>query len=420
MIITDIRMPVMDGLEMVKEIRKVDMDTPIIFQTAFSESEYLLKAINMSVQGYVLKPVQLDLLESVIKNAVQKIALERCIVEKEEAKAAAIAKSEFLSNMSHEIRTPLNSIMGFTNILSDLVQSRIEKKYLKSIQVAGSNLLTIISDILTMAKMESKKFRVVYESVDLKTIIDDVETIFIEKVKEKNLKFEITVDKSLPKSIEFSAIRLKQILFNLIGNAIKFTEVGFVKLNINTTIKSDNLVDLEIVVEDSGKGIKKENIEKIFENFQQANDDDSFRYGGTGLGLTIWQKLTNMLNGEISVESEEWKGSRFIVRFKDIKAINIDEKIESRDVLFDNSKEELVAVFIDSDRANSLEREYDKVKNRGDLSMTKKFALILRDVAIERNIEVLETYADDIIESIEIFDIKKVEKLLEMYPVKSR
>ncbi len=417
LILTDIKMPRLDGLEMAKRVREVDRDIPIIFQTAFSENNYLLRAINMGVQGYVLKPINLDTLENVLMNAIEKLALERCLKEKEEAKVAVRAKSEFLANMSHEIRTPLNAIIGFSSILLNITKSAKEKKHLNSIKIAGNNLLNIINDILTMAKMEAGKFKINYHKVNLKTVIDEVVAIFEDKIETKNLKFKIVIDPQTPLNVEFSDTRLKQILFNLLGNSIKFTSEGYIKLKIEANIKDNSFVDLAFIIEDSGIGIAEDNISKVFEDFEQLNRDEQFKYGGTGLGLSICKKLTNMLNGKISVESQKGEWTRFRVSFKDVKVLNIDKKIDFKKIAIDEDKTKLEKIEIDDEIAKILNEEFMQVKDKGDFNLIKNFALNLKEVAIKNNIEDLKNYADEILESIDSFDIKLVEQLLKTYPL---
>ncbi len=263
---------------------------------------------------------------------------------KEEAEQANRAKSEFLANMSHEIRTPMNSILGFSELLAKQIADPVQKDYLDSIQRGGDTLLSIINDILDLSKIEAGKLDIVLESVDLKQLALEIESIFSVKLIQKNIHFELDIDPSLPKYILLDNTRIRQVLFNLIGNAIKFTSHGFVKLRIKKRLTDEekSKIDLEITVEDSGIDIPQENIEHIFDAFEQQKGQDAEKYGGTGLGLAISKKLTIMMGGSISVLSEVGKGSRFIINLVDIpisstQAIQTTEQHSSSQVIFDKA-----------------------------------------------------------------------------------
>ena len=414
-ILTDIKMPKMTGLEMVEKIREIDDEVPIVFQTAFSDSNFLLKAINMSVQGYVIKPINLDNLENVIQNALSKIILDRCLKEKEEAKMAKIAKSDFLANMSHEIRTPLNSIIGFSDILATMTIDEVQSNYVSSINRAGNTLLEMLSDILTVSKINSNKLKIVYEDIKLNDIMDEIHATFIDKIQEKNLDFEIVVAPNTPNGIRLNGSKLKQILFNLINNAIKFTDTGYIKLYIEAKDLDDKFIDLSFIVEDSGKGIADKDKNRIFESFEQANADEKYRYSGVGLGLAISKKLTKLLNGNITLESNLNEGSKFIVEFKKVRYNNEDSLLSSTII----NKKSSNSIYLDKDIAKELKDEYDNIKGKGNLQLIKDFAIKLKDIATDNSLEKLDDYADEILINIEGFDIAKVESLIDNYPIKS-
>ncbi|MCP3944211.1 MAG: PAS domain S-box protein [Desulfobacteraceae bacterium] len=255
-------------------------------------------------------------LEDLVKERTK--ALEK---EKERAEVANKAKSEFLSNMSHEIRTPLNAVTGFSELLSFLVADEKQKSYISAIKTAGKNLLTLINDILDLSKIEAGKLEIQYSTIDLRTMIKEIEQIFALQASRKNIKFIIDISDDLPAAIRLDEIRLRQIFLNLVGNAIKFTKKGQIKLSIQTIIKNDNkkTLDLIIRVEDTGMGISNNDIETIFESFKQQAGQSNAQFGGTGLGLTICKRLIEMMNGHISVESTQGKGSIFKIVIHDVK-----------------------------------------------------------------------------------------------------
>jgi PAS domain S-box-containing protein len=235
------------------------------------------------------------------------------------ADAANQAKSEFLANMSHEIRTPLNAVIGFSELLSTHLMDSKAQSYLSSIQTAGKALLTLINDILDLSKIEAGRLEIQPEPTDLSLIINELKQLFSLKITEKGLDFIVEVDRTLPTTLVLDETRLRQVLLNLIGNAVKFTEQGYIKLSVHCNKTSDfNKLDLTIAVADTGIGIPADQQEKIFAAFQQQDGQSNRKYGGTGLGLAITKRLTEMMQGQISLSSQENQGSIFEVILKDV------------------------------------------------------------------------------------------------------
>ena len=227
---------------------------------------------------------------------------------KEEAEEANKAKSEFLANMSHEIRTPMNGIIGMTHLALQTLLDKKQKKYLNNINNSAMNLLNIINDILDISKMEAGKLEINKIDFNMKSLLTDITNMIMIKAKEKGLEFKVEHSCIENNICNGDSLRISQILINLIGNAIKFTNKGFVKVSV--TRNTENLVRFEI--EDSGIGISKEEQLKLFEPFSQADGSTTRKYGGTGLGLSISKQLVNLMSGRIWVESEVGVGSKFI------------------------------------------------------------------------------------------------------------
>jgi PAS domain S-box-containing protein len=273
---------------------------------------------------------------------------------KNEAEKANKAKSEFLANMSHEIRTPLNSVIGFTELLEHQISDIHQKKYLKSIKSGGRALLTIINDILDLSKIEAGKMELKYEPFSLGLLVDEIKQIFSIQFEKKKLNFTTAISPDLPDCFLLDEIRLRQILFNLVGNAVKFTENGGVNLNIVGDKKSVNLYTLKIIVHDTGIGIPKDQQELIFSAFKQQAGQNTRRYGGTGLGLTISRKLIEAMDGHILLESIENQFSEFTIIFDNVKSISKITKeresiiSEGIDLVF----EQATIVLIDKDENN--------------------------------------------------------------------
>ncbi len=256
----------------------------------------------------------------------RELQLEKAVHEAEEANKA---KSIFLANMSHEIRTPLNAINGFSEILYNTIEDEKRRSQIASIRNSGRSLLRIINDILDLSKVEAGKIVIEQEPMNLIRVVGDVCSMFESNITEKKLllTIESDIDSALP--LLMDETRLRQILFNLVGNAIKFTAEGGVTVDIRHEEKENNLVDLKIQISDTGMGISDDQLEAIFEPFIQQKGQGHKYYGGTGLGLTISRRMAEAMNGEISVKSKLNEGSVFTLCFRDIaKADYIPEKIE--------------------------------------------------------------------------------------------
>ena len=242
----------------------------------------------------------------------QHLLIKELDVSEKKASVAAQTKENFLANMSHEIRTPLSGILGFTNLLQKRPLDETSKEFISSIQRSGENLMAIINDILDLSKIEAGMMRITPGTFSINGLINSVETLFLERAKEKGLTISSKVDASIPDTLIGDATRLTQILVNLIGNAIKFTHQGKIDIEVFKHSQTEKNITLGFKISDTGIGIDKEKLGEVFERFNQGEDSITRNFGGTGLGLSIVKNLIVLQNGNIEVKSEQGKGTSFI------------------------------------------------------------------------------------------------------------
>lgn len=275
---------------------------------------------------------------AIIRNVTETKEQEKQLqFAKLKAEEASRAKSEFLANVSHEIRTPMNAILGFSEWLHDNVANPLHKSYLHTILSSGRNLLALINDILDLSRIESGKMIIQLEPMQCSVVIKEIKQVLQQKIDSKNLAFNISIDKSVPNYIFMDEVRFYQILFNIISNAVKFTEKGYIHVSAHATRSLlDNSVNLVISIEDTGIGINEDQQDKIFQAFTQQSGQSNRYYEGTGLGLSIVRGLLRKLNGEIKLKSKPGKGSTFILKFADVRIAEESEVNTPMNVNFNN------------------------------------------------------------------------------------
>jgi CheY-like chemotaxis protein len=231
------------------------------------------------------------------------------------AEAASLAKSTFLANMSHEIRTPMNAVLGFTQILQrDPTLNPTQIKYVETIGRSGEFLLSLINDILEMSKIEAGRVTLSPAPFDFEDLLHDIEAMFRQRTVEKNLQFELSRAGEVPSHIVADPMRVRQVIINMLGNAVKFTEKGGINFRVRSGRGADeNGLLITIEVEDTGMGIPSDQLESIFGSFEQTVRGRT--YGGTGLGMAISRQLARLMGGDITVQSEQGKGSTFMFAF---------------------------------------------------------------------------------------------------------
>jgi|GEM_PF-3261190 len=245
----------------------------------------------------------------------------RLLEEKRRAEAANRAKSEFIANMSHEIRTPLNAVIGFSELLEQTEVTAKQKSYLQSINLGGKTLLSLINDILDLSKIEADKLTLEPRPVLVRQVFEDICHIFGPRARDKNIEIRLEFAQDVPSCLMLDETRIRQILFNIIGNAIKFTHHGHIKISIwrkNNNDVSAAVTQLRIDIEDTGIGIAKDQQHTVFASFEQQEGQNNRQYGGTGLGLSICNKLVQMMDGEITLVSVPGQGTTFSIHLNHV------------------------------------------------------------------------------------------------------
>jgi len=341
LVMSDINMPVMNGLELLERIAERRIPSKCIVVSAYNDVLNIRTAMNRGAFDFVTKPIDFNDLEATISKTlaavdelkeIGKARVERdtAIFEKEKAVISEKFKQQFLANMSHEIRTPMNSVIGITNLLMRSGLNNDQQNYLNMIKAASEQLMAIINDILDISKIEAGKLQLEKIPISIEQVLKNVRDILIMRANEKKLEIRIVTDPGLAPSYIGDPFRLTQILLNLAGNSIKFTDSGFIELKVELGTSGSDLALLAFSVTDTGIGIPPEKQASIFESFTQAESDTSRKYGGTGLGLAISKQLVELHGGKIDVKSAYGNGTVFFfsIEYATSNTIEIEKSKE--------------------------------------------------------------------------------------------
>ncbi len=344
LIVLDVNMPEMDGYQTMQKLQSniTTQKIPVIFASAYyTESSMIVRGLEQGAFDYLTKPISEDILLAKVK-VVERLKLaDDDIRQKKDALEAANKKLEsagqlksiFLASMSHELRTPLNSILGFTGLMLMEVAGAInekQKEQLARVKSNANHLLSLINDVLDISKIEAGKYELTLESFDIVHLVNEQVEAFIPEFVEKGLDFEIQLP-NMPVLIKSDQRQVKQIVMNFLSNAFKFTDEGCITVSIN----QHDSEQLSISVKDTGTGIKKSDISRLFQPFQQTSANLTHNYKGTGLGLYLSDKLAVAIGADIKVTSKYGEGSEFVLTLPLVinKPIEPENFLEQIDVI---------------------------------------------------------------------------------------
>ncbi len=364
-ILLDLMMPDIDGFKICKILKDEHLtaDIPIILISARDDTDDIIKGLDLGAVDYISKPFHFPIVAARVRAAVRlkhskdeiKKINQSLEIARNEAQSSEKAKMLFLANMSHEIRTPLSGVLGMSSLLIETKLSEEQKIFVDTITSSGTLLMELINNVLDYSKFESKKISLEGISFNLSEMIEGIFNIVRHNLHDKPLRLIKKIDQRITNNLVGDPTRLRQILLNLMSNAVKFSRDGDIVVNVNLLKQSNDSCQLRFEVVDSGTGIDSEKIQYLFQPFSQADESTTRLFGGTGLGLAICKETIELMDGEIGVDSIKNEGSSFWFEIELPISLRTDNTSSSTDLLaIDNMLQGKHILLVEDDKTNQL------------------------------------------------------------------
>ncbi len=401
-VLLDLTLPDSRGFDTLKTFFSAHPDANVIAMTGLSDKVIGMNAVRLGAQDFLAKGgFDAPMLSKTLRYAIDRKSAQRNIAEsqrlREVAEESARLREQFIASISHEMRTPMNAIYGMSNLLAQTSLNEEQHSYIHNIKQSSEILLGVINDILEVSTLTNGKMNFEMKDFDIKELLHNLVNVMQYKKNEKPLDFNLTIDPSVPQFIKGDKLRLNQILFNIVGNAVKFTDAGFVKLDIQLVSARDNEIIVKFIVKDSGIGIPDDKIDTIFETFTRIRTKDRV-YEGTGLGLAIVKSLVTQQEGRVWAESKLGDGTTITIEmpFEKVAKTAQSENTATGLLSLDKLKEENFSLLLVEDHKmnqivarKTLENNFKhidiKIANHGQeaidiLSGGASFDIILMDI----------------------------------------